>query len=293
MKGSVYLQEIRNRLILLSRLMTRRMLTKLHDDDPTYEKIFRLTSPEISNYFSISLQKANFIYERLHSPSLKDLVIRDQKLMTVITRLDEEFPVQLLHIPDPPYVLYCLGNIALLHEKRIISVIGTRKPSQEAFGKLKHFIRPLVEKEWVIVSGLAYGIDSLAHRLTLANDGKAIAILGSGFYHFYPKENLRLFEQISKKGLVMTEYPPEEKPRKYHFPERNRLISGISMATLVIEATEKSGTLITVDQALEQGKEVYAVPGSPLLPQTVGCHKLIQDGAKLVISAEDIFADFK
>ena len=107
---------------------------------------------------------------------------------------------------------------------------------------------------------MAYGIDSLAHRLTLEHNGKAIAVLGSGFNYFYPKENILYFNKL-QEGLVITEYPPDRQPRKYHFPERNRMISGLSMATLVIEATEKSGTLITVDQALEQGKEVYAVPG--------------------------------
>mgnify|MGYP001946703709 CR=1 FL=1 len=269
------------------------MLTKLHDDDPTFEKIFHLTPMEISKLFSIPLEKSQQIYEKIHSSTLKKLVIYDQKRTKVLTRFDKQFPSQLMHIPDPPFVLYCQGNIQLLHEKRMISVIGTRKPSDEAFNKLQHIVIPLIENDWTIVSGLAYGIDSLAHRLTIAHNGKAIAILGSGFQHVYPKENFPLFQQIAKRGLVISEYPPEQVPRKFHFPERNRLISGISKGTLVIEATEKSGTLITVDQALEQGKEVYAVPGSPWLKQTVGCHKLIQDGAKLVIDAKDIFADFK
>lgn len=287
------MQKIRNRLILLSRIISRKMLAKLHKDDPTFKIVFHLTPGELSEYFSVSVEKAEIIYDRIHSPSLKKSVLRDQQLMTVITQLDEEFPFQYLHIPDPPFVLYCLGDITLLKEERMISVIGTRKPSHEAYEKLKYIVSPLIEYGIAIVSGLAYGIDSLAHRLTLAHNGKAIAILGSGFNYVYPKENIRLFQQITKKGLVITEYPPDRQPRKYHFPERNRLISGLSKGTLVIEATEKSGTLITVDQALEQGKEVYAVPGTPWLSQTVGCHKMIQDGAKLVMNAEDIFVDFK
>src|SRR5699024_405687 len=109
----------------------------------------------------------------------------------------------------------------------------------------------------------------------------------------YPKPNMPLFREIVRKDLVITEYPPHKRPQKYHFPERNRIISGLTRATLVIEAKEKSGTLITVDQALDQGKEVYAVPGSPLITQTKGCHKMIQDGAKLVMDGLDILEDWK
>src|SRR5699024_7649030 len=111
--------------------------------------------------------------------------------------------------------------------------------------------------------------------------------------YIYPKQNISLYEEIMKKGLIITEYPPDQPPIKYHFPERNRIISGLSFGTLVIEATERSGTLITVDQALDQGREVYAVPGSPLIPQTKGCHQMIQDGAKLVIDVKDILEDWE
>src|SRR5690625_3753192 len=140
---------------------------------------------------------------------------------------------------------------------------------------------------------MAKGIDSYAHKLALGHKGNTIAVLGGGFNHIYPKQNSMLYKQISEKGLVISEYPPHIPPKRYHFPERNRIISGLSFGTLVIEATERSGTLITVDQALDQGREVYAVPGSPLIPQTKGCHQMIQDGAKLVINADDIREDWK
>jgi len=134
--------------------------------------------------------------------------------------------------------------------------------------------------------------DSYAHRITLNYKCRTIAVLGGGFNHVYPKQNQTLSHQIAKDGLVITEYPPHVHPRRYHFPERNRIISGLSFGTLVVEANEKSGTMITVDQALDQGREVYAVPGTPYIKQTVGCHRLIQAGAKLVINAADIIEDW-
>src|SRR5699024_1905476 len=117
-------------------------------------------------------------------------------------------------------------------------------------------------------------------------------VLGGGFDHLYPKQHSYLFEQIGKNGLIISEYPAHVRPQKYHFPERNRIISGLALATVVIEAKEKSGKMITVDQALEQGKEVYAVPGNPLCEKTIGCHRLIQDGAKLIINTEDILTEW-
>ena len=174
-----------------------------------------------------------------------------------------------------------------------LSVIGTRQPSVEATQKIQLIVKPLIEKNWLIVSGMAKGIDSYAHQLALTYGGKTIAVLGGGFHHIYPKQNTSLYQDIVEKGLVISEYPPDLPPARYHFPERNRIISGMTYGTLVIEAMEKSGTSITVDQALDQGREVYAVPGSPLIPQTKGCHQMIQDGAKLVLGAQDILEDWQ
>ena len=139
---------------------------------------------------------------------------------------------------------------------------------------------------------MARGIDSYAHRIALFNQGKTIAVIGCGLEHIYPAENDSLYKQIEQNGLILSEYPPYVRPKPYHFPERNRIISGLSFATLVIEATSKSGTLITVDQALDQGREVYAVPGSILNQQSIGCHKMIQDGAKLVTNEAEIIEDW-
>lgn len=286
------MKEKRNRLIALYEIeqITRLMLRKYMKWDPGLTKVFQFSTSEIAELFNIPTKKALNIYKGIQQINLTEIKYQQN---TTLTIYDVNYPTQLKVIPDPPLVLYVHGDVRLLHQQPSISVIGTRKPSHEAYAKLEHIVMPLIKDNWVIVSGFAYGIDSMAHRLTLQHHGKTIAVLGGGFNYLYPKTNLELYKEISHLGLVLTEYPLNVPPKRYHFPERNRIISGISNATLVIEATERSGTLITVDQALEQGREVYVVPGSPIIPQTIGCHKLIQDGAKLVIKANDIIEDFQ
>src|SRR5699024_1070789 len=192
-------------------------------------------------------------YKNLHDPVLREKTIQDLKSHQIITILDQSYPPMLKEINDPPLVLYAAGDISLLYSSRTLSVIGTRKPSKEAKSKLEHIVKPLLSENWVIISGMARGIDSYAHLLSLEQRAGTIAVLGSGFNYIYPKEHLPLFGEIAKKGLVLSEYLPDVKPEKYHFPERNRIISGLSFGTLVIEAMERSGTLITVEQALDQG----------------------------------------
>lgn len=209
-----------------------------------------------------------------------------------LTIVDENYPSVLKQIKDPPIVLYAIGDISLLTHTPILSVIGTRNPSHQAMNKTNYIVQPLIKKNWLIVSGMAKGVDSYAHHVALHNKGATIAVLGGGFHHIYPKQNILLFKQIASKGLVLSEYSPNVPPARYHFPERNRIISGLSFGTLVIEAMERSGTLITVDQALDQGREVYAIPDSPLIRQSEGCNRMIQDGAKLVLRAEDIIEDW-
>nr|WP_084715678.1 DNA-processing protein DprA [Virgibacillus sp. SK37] len=210
----------------------------------------------------------------------------------MLTIFDKDYPLLLKHIPDAPLVLYAAGDVTLLQQIPSLSVVGTRHPSIEGKKKTKWMLEELIDLGWIIISGMAAGIDSYAHHLTLSNKGKTIAVLGGGFRHIYPRHNIPLFNDMVKQGLVLSEYPPHFPPQRYHFPERNRIISGLSFGTLVIEAKERSGTLITVDQALEQGREVFAVPGSPFIPQTEGCHKLIQEGAKLVKGPHDIIEEW-
>lgn len=290
---SVPLRTKRERLIYLHQTsMNRKMLSYLQRHDPTLQSIFTMKPAEISGCFGLTAPKALHLHQEIHSNELQRRYERLPAVCTPVTIYDMLYPPALQMIPDPPPVLYTLGKQELLRYAPSISVIGTRKPSDSAIAKLTFIVTPLLQQDWLIVSGLAYGIDAMAHDLTVRHSGKTIAVLGGGFQHLYPQRHLPLFQEIVRHGLVISEYPPDVPPRKHHFPERNRIISGLSLGTLVIEATEKSGTLITVDQALEQGKEVYAVPGSPLIEQTAGCHRIIQQGAKLVMEAADILEDW-
>lgn len=252
-----------------------------------------MLSPYFLNQrFLLSQKNAHLFYKDLHDLSLKKQLQQDKNTYKIITIIDEVYPDVLKRITDAPLVLYTNGHLSLLQHTPKLSVIGTRKPSSSGWKKTYQIVKPLIDEDWLLVSGMARGIDSYAHMIALNNHGKTIAILGGGFHHIYPKENLKLFHQIGKSGLVLSEYPPHVRPMRYHFPERNRIISGLSSGTLVIEATEKSGTLITVDQALEQGRDVYAVPDSPLVPESRGCLHLIQDGAKLITCSKDILEDW-
>lgn len=295
-KGSVRLKNTRDRLLILQRIkgISRKKLHQLREVDPLLQSIFTLSSNDIHQLLQVPQKKATEIYAQLQQKEkIQQLIKQDEEIAIILTIEDGLYPHSLMNIPDAPLVLYAIGDLSLLQTTKLISVIGTRKPSSEARNKLNYVITPLIESGYVIVSGLAYGIDSFAHERALEYGGKTITVLGSGFHHIYPKQNIALCRQIARSGLVLSEYAPHTRPRPFHFPERNRIISGLSMGTLVIEATERSGTLITVDQALDQGREVYAVPGSPLIPQTKGCHQLIQDGAKLAMNATDILEDWE
>jgi len=285
---------LRKRLIHIHRmhLLTRNELRRLLKFDPTLEKIHKLTVNDLKNHLAIAYKKALILHKNLQSKESQIETIQVLNKYKVITIVDEDYPSVLKTIKDPPIVLYTLGYIDLLNDYPLLSVIGTRNPSNKGREKVKTIVGPIIQNEWTIVSGMALGIDSYAHELALELHGKTIAVLGSGFEHIYPKRNIDLFQSMSKQGLLITEYPPHIKPARYHFPERNRIISGLSFGTLVIEATIKSGTLITVDQALDQGREVYVVPDSPLVRQAEGCNKLIQDGATLALTSEDILRDW-
>ncbi|RKQ37472.1 DNA-processing protein DprA [Oceanobacillus halophilus] len=288
------MERVRIRLMHLTRCrgITRRMIQKILVFDSSLTKIYQLSPSDISKIYTLPLKNASLFHSDLHNVSVRKKLKQDLNKYKIVTIVDGNYPRVLNTIKDAPLVLYARGDLSLLDYKQALSVIGTRNPSKEAMEKTISIVKPLVKENWLIVSGLAKGIDSFAHRVALGNQGKTIAVIGSGLNHVYPKQNTSLFHQIAEQGLILSEYPPDTPPAKFHFPERNRIISGLTFGTLVIEATEKSGTLITVDQALDQGREVYAVPGSPLIPQTKGCHRMIQEGAKLVYSPEDINEDW-
>lgn len=199
------------------------------------------------------------------------------------------YPERLRNIDSPPKQLYCLGNLELLNYKNNIAMIGSRNCSSYGERVAKEFAYNLAKEDICIVSGLAKGIDSFSHIGALNARGKTIAVLGSGLDNIYPKENIKLVEEIIKNnGLVISEYPLGTKPLKYHFPERNRIISGLSDSVLVVEARKNSGTNITVEFALEQGKDVFVIPGNIYSKTSDGTNFLMTEGAIPVLSYKDI-----
>lgn len=202
----------------------------------------------------------------------------------------KEYPEQLREIYDAPLKLYVLGNKEILNQTGV-AIVGSRNATEYGKRVALQFSKDLSKNGINIISGLALGIDTCAHLGTLHQDciGKTIAVLGSGLDEIYPKQNISLARKIIHMGgCLISEYPLETKPEKMHFPQRNRIISGLSKGVLVVEASEKSGALITADFALEQGREVFAVPGNISNFTSVGTNNLIKQGAKLVASFEDI-----
>jgi DNA processing protein len=205
---------------------------------------------------------------------------------------DPAYPRLLKEIPNPPYVLYIKGELDF-NSRPMISVVGSRKYSEYGSRTVEGLVRDLTKAGITIVSGMALGIDALAHRATLENGGKTVAVLGSGLdrENIYPKNNFNLSCEICQNGALISDYPIGTPAGVGTFPARNRLIAGMSLGTLIVEAGEKSGSLITAGLALEFNREVFAVPGPIYSPQSFGANKLIQSGAKLIISANDILEE--
>ncbi len=203
----------------------------------------------------------------------------------VVTLADAAYPQPLREIPDPPLALYVRGR---LPEQVAVAVVGTRNPSTDGEYVAHRMAADLAAAGVCVVSGLARGIDASAHRGALEAGGPTVAVLGCGVDVRYPAGHEKLAEQVAVRGAVVSEYPPATPPAKYHFPSRNRIISGLSRAVVVVEATLRSGALITADLALEQGREVFAVPGSVLNPRSEGPHRLLREGASWAESAADV-----
>lgn len=209
-----------------------------------------------------------------------------QKGFRIVTLADNEYPALLLEIPDPPPFLYVYGSLPAHFNN--IAIVGSRHATQYGLSTTKHLSRDLVKHGLTIVSGMARGIDTAAHEGALAATGKTIAVLGSGLAHVYPRENEKLFHRIARNGAVISEFPLDAEPEGHHFPMRNRIISGLSLGTVIVEATLRSGSLITARLAAEQNREVFAVPGSIKSFKSTGTHTLIKQGARLVEQSQDI-----
>ena len=218
---------------------------------------------------------------------------------------DADYPSSLLHMADPPIMLYLLGAASACDgistvPSTCIAIVGTRNPTPQGLGNARQFARALCESGLTVVSGMALGIDGAAHEGALAGLGKGstpnlatVAVVGTGLDRVYPKSHRNLAHAIAQHGLIISEYPLGTPPLVSNFPKRNRIIAGLAQGTLVVEAALKSGSLITARLAAEQGKEVFAIPGSIHSAQSRGCHALIRQGAKLVETAQDILEELK
>jgi len=201
----------------------------------------------------------------------------------------EDYPVQLKAIYDAPAGLYVRGAGSL--EGDFLAVVGTRQPTNYGRDQTRRLCQELVAAGLSIVSGFARGIDTAAHKAALETEGNTVAVLGCGVDVIYPMENRKIYQELLEKGLAVSEYPPGTSPDGHHFPQRNRIISGLSLGTLVVEAGKGSGALITAYHALDQDREVFALPGRVDSAKSAGCHEIIQKGAKLVARVEDVLSE--
>lgn len=218
----------------------------------------------------------------------KDLSRIEKIGATLLLACDPAYPDALRAIPDPPPYLILLGNTSLLSETNI-AIVGARNASTNGRTFARRLALDLAKNDRSVISGMARGIDTAAHEGALTHpEGNTIAVLAGGVDNIYPKENAKLYAAIKERGLLISEHPIGTMPQARHFPRRNRIVSGIAQGTVIVEATQKSGSLITARMAMEQGRDVFAVPGSPLDPRSSGPNSLIRDGAILVEGAEDI-----
>lgn len=246
-----------------------------------YEKIEGIRQPDIDLFCNKSLDMVNRVLE-----------ICNNKAIRIVTINDEEYPFRLKHIAPVPLLLYVKGEIPKEVNDLSISIVGTRQPTAYGEAAAEKISFDLASMGVPIISGMARGVDTAAHKAALRAGGKTVAVLGSGVDYIYPYENKMLYEEITHSGAVISEFPPMAKPEAGNFPIRNRIISGISKGTVVIESNEKGGSMITARLALEQGRDVFAVPGAINSSQSLGTNELIKQGAKLVTGAIDVIEEY-
>ncbi|MBR1424244.1 DNA-processing protein DprA [bacterium] len=265
-------------------------IKKLYDHFGDIEKAFNAGSSELEKIDGLSVKKVqNFL-------RLRDKVDVDRVFAQVETRginfltlEDEKYPKMLLNIDNPPAVLYYKGKLFECNLEKTLAVVGSRRASTNARNNLRKIISGLANTDICIVSGLASGIDTVAHTAAIENNLKTIGVIASGFDFIYPTQNKTLYSNIENGyGAVITEYYPTFEPIKFRFPQRNRIVSGLSYGTLVAEASLKSGALITANLTLDQNRELMCIPGEISNPNTEGIFKLLKNGAAIVTNSDDI-----
>ena len=254
------------------------------------ENVFKASRKDLLEVKGITSRLITAIrHHKIRDSVKKDFDLVMEKGYTIVTLSDTDYPPLLLQIPDPPPFLYVFGR--LNGSFRNIAVVGSRNATDYGISTTRRLCRDLALLKMTIVSGMAIGIDSAAHQGALLGKGNTIAVLGSGLEIVYPSENRKLFHKIAENGAVISEFPLLTEPEPHNFPIRNRIISGISLGTVVVEATKRSGSLITARLSAEQNREVFAIPGSIHSFKSTGTHTLIKQGAKLVEHAQDIMEE--
>lgn len=272
-------------------------MNKLHpliEYNPTLLQLEKMQTSLLVGLLSITenraIQLKNMYQKFVETPFLQ---IYNNHQITPIIFTNPDYPTSLKNLYDPPAVLYVKGDTSLLNMHKKLAIIGSREATYYSKKSIETILPPLISQNFAIVSGLAKGADTMAHESTIALGGKTIAVLGTGLFHIYPKQNEELAKIMSKEHLLITEYPPYITPKKWNFPMRNRIISGLSQAVIITEAKEKSGTVSTMEHALENGKEIFAIPGSIHSPLSAGPHNLILEGAKPVWNGYQILEELQ
>lgn len=235
-------------------------------------------NPEIIKQMDLPSKLIKSALTAFYDQQAEAKITRIKKQCQIISFFDQVYPQKLREIYRPPLILFAQGNLKLLQEN-VITIVGSRQATDYSQLVLNKIVPQLVKSNFVIASGLAMGVDVMAHSATLNNGGKTIAVIGNGLNHFYPERNSQIQRQIINEGLVLSEYLPDTPPRPFRFPERNRILAGIADSVIVTEAKEKSGSLITANIALQENRNIYAVPGPINSQLSIGPNKLIKAGA--------------
>ncbi len=247
---------------------------------------------ELFLLLKLGQMQKNDLWNALQSKQLSQKIQQNLKVSHFLTILDKRYPPQLQEIYSPPVVLFYQGDLELLDSKKLLGVVGARQCSSYALQALTQLLPNVIQQKLILVSGLAKGVDGLSHQLALKHHGKTIAVIGNGLDISYPSCNRALQTQIAHAGLLLSEYPLESRPLKYHFPLRNRIIAGLCQTVLVVEARHHSGSLITANLALQENRNVLALPGRINDIYSTGCNELIAAGAKPVLNSNDILEEF-
>lgn len=270
----------------------QRTIKKLIDKFQSIERIYEAKTNELEE-FHLKEEILSYLMKKVSVHELaEEMEKMKQRGIYFVSMDEEEYPSRLKKLYDAPWFLYYRGELPK-EEMPSVAIIGARNCTVYGSDVSYYFAKELSEHGVQIISGLARGIDGMAHQGAVASNGKTYGVIGNGVDLCYPRENYELYQKVVGAGGILSEYPLGSKALPYHFPLRNRLIAGLSDGILVIEAKEKSGTLITVDSGLEQGKDIYAIPGKIKDEFSKGCNCLIQNGAKLVLSPEDILVELR